>query len=313
MNVFVLGSYIHAHSLFLEQLPQVGESLTANGLCIEHGGKGLNLAVALQRLGLNPQTVIAIGDDAAGHACVDYLQQQGMNTDGVIHTTAISGFGVGLVANDGSNVIAVYAGANAHLTAQHVQAAQPAITAASLVGAQLEIPDAPIIEAFRLARQAQVSTLLMLSPWRELPDTLLSLTDILVMNEVEAMQFFNCADAPKHTVADWFARLMRLDDLPMWQGKWLVVTLAERGCVAWEAGEIDYHPAYTIDLVDPTGAGDAFSAGLAWTWTQGYALRAALTFANACGAMVAAQRGVLPALPTVAQVQAFMAMHSPTH
>lgn len=313
MSVFVLGSYVNANSLFMLQLPQAGESVTAETLWVEHGGKGLNLAVALHRLGLDAQTLIAVGQDTAGQALRDYLHHANMASDWVITLPVLSGFGVGLVANDGSNVIAVYAGANAHLTAQHIQAAQPAITAASLVGAQLEIPDAPIIEAFRLARQAQVSTLLMLSPWRELPDTLLSLTDILVMNEVEAMQFFNCADAPEHTVADWFARLMRLDDLPMWQGKWLVVTLAERGCVAWEAGEIDYHPAYTIDLVDPTGAGDAFSAGLAWTWTQGYALRAALTFANACGAMVAAQRGVLPALPTVAQVQAFMAMHSPTH
>ncbi len=306
MNVFVLGSYVHANSLFVNQLPQAGESVAAERLCSEHGGKGLNLAVGLQRLGLAPQTLMALGNDAAGRACVDYLHSQQLSTAWLVLTPGSSGFGVGLVASDGSNVIAVYPGANAQLGVQHVQTAQTAIKTAALVCAQLEIPNEPIIEAFHLARQAQVSTLLMVSPWREIPDALLSLTDMLVMNEPEAVQFFHCADAPEHDVADWFTRLMQLDNKFLWQGKWLVVTLAERGCVAWVSGKIFHCSAYPIQLLDPTGAGDAFTAGLVWAWVQGHAPHDALAFANACGALVAAQCGVLPALPSLPQVQAFL-------
>ncbi len=309
MNVFVLGSYVQAHSLFMPQLPSVGTSVTAERLWIEHGGKGLNLAVAMHRLGLPTQTLIAVRNDPAGQALCDYLHHENMNSEGVITLPVLSGFGVGLVSATGENVIAVYSGANSHLTTQHVQTAQPAIMAASLVCAQLEIPDAVITEAFVLAHQAKACTLLMPSPWRVISPELWQLSDIVVMNEPEAMQFFNCTDALEHTIADWFARLGMLNKHPYWQGRWLVITLAERGCVAWEVQNIHHCHAYTITAQDPTGAGDAFTAGLAWAWMQGYTLTQALPIANACGAMVAAQQGVLPILPTLPQLQAFLSIN----
>jgi ribokinase len=105
-------------------------------------------------------------------------------------------------------------------------------------------------------------------------------------------------------VEQWLAILPTLD----WQGKLLVVTLAERGCVALQSGQKAVHqPAWVITPTDPTGAGDAFTAGLAQAWMSGLGLVDALRFANACGAMVVARQAVLPALPTNTQVAAFMA------
>lgn len=303
MDVFVLGSYINANSMVVKQLPKAGESVQADELWAEHGGKGLNVAIGIHRLGLPTHTLLAIGHDAAGDALVTLFQDEGLNIQGIVRTHAPSGFGVGLVAADGNNIIAVYPGANAQLAPQHVQAVSNILGDCQLVCAQFEIPDAPILEAFRQARQYGIKTLLNPSPWRELDATLLALTDILVLNETEAAVCFGIADVDTMSLVQW----LRLLPLLAWEGELLVVTLAERGCVALQRGQVAIHePAWTITPVDPTGAGDAFTAGLAYALLNDYPLVKALRFANACGAMVASRQGVLSALPFVAQVNTFI-------
>lgn len=304
MGVFVLGSYINANSMTVKHLPKAGASIQAENLWTEHGGKGLNLAVGMHRLGLPTHTLLAVGDDAAGDSLLTRLQVEGMNTQGIVRSTVPSGFGIGLVATDGNNIIVVYPGANAQLNTHHVQAASSILRDCQLVCAQFEIPDAPIVEAFRQARQHGIKTLLNPSPWRVPDPAILALTDMLVLNETEAAACFGIEDAPTLSPAQWLRLLPTL----AWQGQLLVVTLAERGCIAFPCGQPAIHePAWTVTPADPTGAGDAFTAGLVYALLHHYPLPNALCFANACGAMVASQPGVLPALPQVAAVQMFMA------
>ncbi|WGZ94754.1 MAG: ribokinase [Candidatus Thiothrix putei] len=304
MNVFVLGSYINANTLTVGQLPKAGESIQAGHLWAEHGGKGLNLAVGMHRMGLQVNTLLAIGMDAPGQALLDWLQTEGMDTRLVLRMTGASGFGVGLVAADGNNIIAVYPGANMQLDTYHVQAGSSILCDCQLICAQFEIPDAPILEAFQQARQHGIKTLLNPSPWRVPDPALLALTDILILNETEAAVYFGIENAPTLSITQWLHLLPTL----AWQGELLVVTLAEHGCVALQRGQSATHaPAWPMTAIDPTGAGDAFTAGLVYALLHHYPLKSALHFANACGAMVAAQPGVLPALPTFTRVQAFMA------
>jgi ribokinase len=304
MGVFVLGSYVSANCLCVERLPLAGESLGAQALWVEHGGKGLNLAVGLHRLGLGVELLLAVGNDAAGDALLDFLRTEGLDTRWVVKAGERSGLGVGLIAADGSNVIVVYPGANALLDKTHVQTTIGALESTKLVCAQFEILDTPIQEAFQHARLCGINTLLNPSPWRVPSPSLLGLTDILVVNETEAAALFCLETSGMLAVEQWLTILPTLD----WQGKLLVVTLAERGCVALQSGQKTIHqPAWVITPTDPTGAGDAFTAGLALAWMSGLGLVDALRFANACGAMVAARQAVLPALPTITQVAAFMA------
>ncbi|EIJ35518.1 ribokinase [Thiothrix nivea] len=302
MDVFVLGSYINANSLRVGQLPKTGESVQASEFWAEHGGKGLNLAVGMHRLGLQAHTLLAIGNDAAGAALLDLLHAEGMDTSLVLTLPDASGFGVGLVAEDGSNIIAIYPGANAKLDGSHVKAASPMLTSCQLVCAQFEIPDAPIREAFQQARQQDITTLLNPSPWRTPDPEMLALTDILVLNETEAAACFGLADAEALSIIQWLRLLPTL----AWRGRLLVVTLAGRGCVVRQGETAMHEPAWTVTVTDPTGAGDAFTAGLAYALGQNTPLNAALRFANACGAIVASQAGVLSALPALTHVQAFM-------
>lgn len=304
MDVFVLGSYVNANCLSIKRLPVAGESLAATVRWVEHGGKGLNLAVGLHRLGVKLHLLLGIGDDMAGLDLLEWLCVEGLDTRWVLKVGSQSGFGVGLIATDGSNVIVIYPGANALLNASHVQAATSALIQSQLVCAQFEVMDAPILEAFQQARQHHVSTLLNPSPWRMPDSALLALTDILVVNETEAALLFGLEVGQERSLPQWLLTLPQLG----WQGKLLVVTLAARGCVAvQQGGQAIHQPAWSIVQVDATGAGDAFVAGLAYAWCKGQTLEAALAFANACGAMVAGRQGVLPALPTLERVAGFMA------
>lgn len=306
MRIFVLGSYVKAHCLGVEQLPVLGQSVHAQTLWVEHGGKGLNLAVGMHRLGAQVDLLLAVGADASG--LLHYLNDEGLATQWLVRAGEASGFGVGFVAAGGENFLAVYPGANALLDAGHVMQASAALAAADLVCAQFEIPDAPILAAFRLAHEQGINTLLNPSPWRVPDAELLALTDILIVNEAEAAMWLGLTDPAALSPADWVAGLPGwAKQRSTWQGELLVVTLAGRGCVAWYYDSVVYQPAYSVAAIDATGAGDAFSAGLAVALAQRQRISEALRLANACGAWVASKQGVLPILPTTAEITAFIA------
>lgn len=307
MRIFVLGSYVNAHCLHVARLPSRGESLAAETMWTEHGGKGLNLAVGMHRLGAQVDTLLPIGEDSAADAVLHYLQTEGLDTRWVVRTGGQSGFGVGFVDPGGANFLAVHAGANALLDASHVAQAAAALAMADLVCAQFEIPEAPILAAFRHARSRNIRTLLNPSPWRVPGPELLALTDILVLNESEAARLFGPPASTGLSPAEWLDALPAWADSFGWRGDCLAVTLGALGCVALAGrAEAVYQPAPPVTAVDTTGAGDAFSAGLATASARGKSLPDALQWACACGAWVAARRGVLQALPTTEQIEAFI-------
>jgi len=302
VSLFILGSYVCANCLTVPRLPLTGESIAATGLLVEHGGKGLNLAAAIHRLGVDVEVLIGIGSDTAADSLRQLMQEQGLSTRWLIRTGVRSGYGVGFIAADGSNFLAVYSGANALLTSAHVDDAYSALASAELVCGQFEIADEPILAAFRHARRLNIPTLLNPSPWRELNQELLALTDILVVNETEAALLFALSGDQLSSPGYWLSFLQGYQ----WGGELLVITLAAQGCVAWYQGVTLYQPAWIIDAVDATGAGDAFSAGLAVALGRGKPVQEALKVACACGAWVAARRGVLQALPDAVQISGFM-------
>lgn len=309
MQVFVLGSYMNAHFMAVDRLPVEGESLAARSVRSEHGGKGLNLAVGLQRLGCSVELLLAVGNDASGDALKCWLENEGIPTSLLLRLGDRSGFGVGFVGPTGENFLSTFGGANSLLEPRHVQAVQPKLARSDWVCAQFEVPDAVILQAFQLARAAvvNVKTYLNPSPWRVPDRELLALTDVLVVNVKEASELFKFSDGQVTSPGQWQQSLPGLARNISFNGSLLVVTLGELGCVAVDAsGQAWYQPAWRVDQVDATGAGDAFGCGLLWGLAQGLPLDQTLSFANACGALVAAEQGVLAAQPDAARVEAFL-------
>ncbi|MBS3955891.1 MAG: hypothetical protein KGZ88_23410 [Methylomicrobium sp.] len=307
MKTLILGSYVNANCLKVSQLPQTGESLLANDFWSEHGGKGLNVGVALHRLMGKVELLLPIGQDQSGDAVISLLEKETLNTRHVVRTSEQSGFGVGFVANNGDNFLAVYPGANAHLDEAHVNKALELIDELSILYAQLEIPQITVVAAFKKARTRKITTVLNPSPIQNLHPDLINLSDILIINENEAMHLFGCTHTESRlNLSDWLRNLPKWANTLQWQNSLLIVTLAERGCVALKQSSIHHQSAWPIIEQDATGAGDAFNAGVLYGLNHKLPIADLLSFACACGSLVASESGVLLNLPDLATVESFM-------
>ncbi|MFD1711809.1 hypothetical protein FVQ98_16150 [Ottowia sp. GY511] len=311
-RLFVVGSFVEAHCWFVAERPAADESQHANAYAREFGGKGLAVALGAHRLGVAVDLLIAAGEDAAGDALLALLLEEGVSS---MHTHRLgqhSGRGCGLITAQGGTTVTVFAGANALLGGRELQLAEAALRSASVVYAQLEVPLALAQQVLRRARSTGALTVLNASPWpatalsgrEESWAGLLAATCVLVLNQNEAVAALaELADRsePEGGVTTLAALPPHVTDL-VWRrwpgGQWLVITLGARGCVAYGAdGSVVDVQGHLVDVRQPIGAGDAFSAGLCAALTAGEAMADALKLANACGALATSRDGILAALP----------------
>lgn len=305
---FVLGNFVQACCWSVPRLPLPGETLVATGVHIEPGGKGLNVAVCLQRLGARVSTLIGCGSDAAGAQLLALLEQEGVDTAHVHQLAGASGWGSGWIGADGQNAIAVYPGANLLLTAAHVSQAHSAIDAAQLVYGQFETSLPAVEAAFQYAHASGISCVLNPSPWQTPTDGLRATAHTLIVNEVEAQGLLGLpepltgsAPACAHAVAQALGALW----LQWPAAQRVVVTLGALGSLAFERSALasGWHAsALPVQAVDTVGAGDAFASGYCAAVLAGRSLPEALVWGNACGAHLASQAGVLGALPNAAKL-----------
>lgn len=280
-----------------ETLPRPGETVTGQDLLRAAGGKGANQAVALARLGAEVSMVGRVGHDAFGRELSRGLRDAGVSTRWVLGADRPTGAALILVDARGENCIAVAPGANEELLPEDVP--RRAIEAVDVVVAPLEVPIASVEEAFRLARLAGVRTVLNLAPARRVPGSLLKLADVLICNEVELATLIG----RRVSEGDEGAAAV---DLRSFAGQIVVVTLGERGAIALDGSSVSLQAAFAVDVVDTTGAGDAFVAGfVAGRWfAEG--VDAALRLGCAAGSLATTRAGAQPSMPTSDEVSALL-------
>jgi ribokinase len=308
VQIFVVGSFVVACTVIVPRLPRAGESLSATAFLVEPGGKGFNLAVAAHRLGVAVDGIFAIGSDPFSEIAVSAFRRSGLSPDMIRRFDTTTGAGIGFTDETGENCLAVHLGANALISATDVERAAGSVAASSLVMATFEAPDAPILTAFTIARQAGRATLLNPSPYRALDPRLLAVTSILVVNRVEAEQIgadltaVTEGETPLATYRAWADGVM--DQGP----DTLVVTLGSEGALAFRrAHDALYQPAIPVPAIDTIGAGDAFAAGLATAIVEQRPFAECLTRASACGAMATVKFGAFDAFPSAADLDRFLA------
>ncbi|MFA5984338.1 MAG: PfkB family carbohydrate kinase [Methylococcaceae bacterium] len=304
-RILVLGSYVHANCLLLKRLPEPGESLSADGWVSEHGGKGLNVIVGLHKLGIQTIPIVAIGRDEAGDRMLAWYRAMALDDSYVYRLGDQSGYGVGLIAANGQNMIAVYPGANNLLAAEHIELPVSSLEVGDWVYGQFEIADEPIMVSFRYAKQRGCTTVLNPSPWRQVATELMALTDILLINQQEAHLLTGMSFTEK-SISQSGQQIQNWLQQQACPGLRVILTLAGQGALAVSQQETLYQPAFKINALDATGAGDAFAAGLIGSLSLGQGLGQALLEACACGALTAAQLGVWQVLPTSFELEAWL-------
>ena len=292
--IVVVGSANMDMVLRVQQLPRPGETVSGHGFETMPGGKGANQAVAAARLGAEVHFVGCVGSDVFGAQMRGTLQAEGVNVD---HLATVSGpSGVAIVLVDdatGQNSIAIEAGANAALSAAHIDAAAATIAAASMLVCQLESPLPAVQRAIAVAHAAGVPVLLNPAPVQPLPPQLLQQVSLLVPNESEAAAL--AGQAPGEPVDEVLAaeRLRRLGAATV------IVTLGERGVhVSTPGGAVRHDAQPAARVVDTTGAGDTFIGALAAARCRdGLPLHDAVAFAQRAAAFSVSRRGAMSAMP----------------
>ncbi|MFG2608423.1 ribokinase [Streptomyces sp. NPDC048514] len=295
-DLLVVGSANADLVMDVERRPAAGETVLGGDLAVHPGGKGANQAVAAARLGARTALLARVGDDGHGRLLLDSLRAAGVDTAGVLVGGAPTGVALITVDPSGDNSIVVSPGANSRLAASDVQEAERLLRASRVVSAQLEIPLETVVEAVRNLPPGG-RFVLNPSPPRPLPSEVLAACDPLIVNEHEARVLLGDARTSGDP-EDW-ARLL-LAEGP----RSVVVTLGAEGALVCDGSGVTRVPSVRVDAVDTTGAGDAFTAALAWRLGSGAALAEAAAYAARVGAAAVTRRGAQESYPTAEEVGA---------
>jgi ribokinase len=309
-SIFVLGSFVAACCVKVQRLPSPGESLCAESFIVEAGGKGFNIAAGARRLGARVDGLLAIGDDLFSSLAESALRKADLPLGMLLHQAGATGAGVGFIDAQGENCIAVFPGANALLSASHVADAGARLGSARLVIAQFEIGDEPIEAAFTAARLAGCLTILNPSPYRTIAPPILTMTDVMIVNRVEASRLARDIGMSVPQNGHDHLPYQALAEALLGAGiDIVIVTLGADGIAAWQRDAAPVRlPAFKVKVIDTVGAGDAFTAGFAAGVTENLPFEDCLRWGLAAGACTTTALGVLDALPQRAALEARLSM-----
>ncbi|MEU5419274.1 ribokinase [Streptomyces sp. NPDC020799] len=297
-DVLVVGSANADLTVRVGRRPDAGETVLGSDLVESPGGKGANQAAAAARLGTRTALLAKVGDDAYGELVLAGQRASGAEVRHVVvEKGARTGTAMIIVGADGDNSIVVSPGANAHLSPADVRASREVIAGSAVVSLQLEIPEETVREAVRVARETATRVVLNPSPppAGDLDPELFEAADPLVVNEHEARRIseLHCAGA-----REWITGLRRMG------ARSVVVTLGGRGALVLDATDDEpaVVPGVPAEVVDTTGAGDAFTGALAGQLATGASLLEAARFAVRVGAATVSKSGAQPSYPTRAEL-----------
>jgi ribokinase len=309
--VVVVGSLNMDFVVKTKHLPAAGETVLGHGFQMIPGGKGANQAVAAGKLGAASVAVRMIGrvgqDLFADHLKAS-LSGAGVDVSAV-HTSKSQPTGVALIAVDsgGHNQIVVAPGANMDLPPGDVEAMRRVFRGARIALFQLETPLATVAGALEIAHEEGLTTVLDPAPAQALPPEMIRNVDILTPNEAEA--FMLLGRPPERVTLDDAPRIA--DEVAKLGARMVVLKLGDRGCYFHGAGEAYHVPAFVVEPIDSTAAGDTFNAGLAIALAEGASIPHALRFANASAAVSVTRFGAQASAPARQEVDRLMADAQP--
>ncbi len=297
--VTILASYITEIIFRVPRLMKLGETIEG-GVETGYGGKGFNMAIGCKRAGAGVNVIMKVGGDFYGENAIRLLEAEGIDTRYVHRDkNRPSGAGVVLLLPNGQNAIVIDSGANTGLTVEEVESYADVIRNSDVVMAPLEMPVDAVTRAFEIAREAGKKTVLNPAPAPQgrLPGNLLKVTSVVTPNETEAetitgvvLESHNCTRAAGERLLETGPNAV-------------VITLGEHGMYYTDGYEYGFIHAPDVPVVDTTGAGDAFNAGLAVALARGNTLHDAVEFGGRVAALKVMKKGTSQAMPTLSEIE----------
>ena len=293
-KLVVIGSSNMDLVVSTEHFPLPGQTVMGKKFMTNFGGKGANQAVAASLLGGDVTFICKVGNDNYGREMIEKFQKDGIDTQYVTATDqAATGIAVITVDANGENTIVVASGANGLLTSEDIRNAEPAISQADVLLMQLETPIEPLCTAAQMAHKKGKYVILNPAPAPKtpLPSDLLRHIDLIIPNETEATSITGVE------IPDLQSAERALEALKKMGAKDAMITLGEKGVLAYEDGKVKLFPACKVQAIDTTAAGDTFCGALSVAICQGQGMKEAIAFANKAAAYTVQHEGAQCAMP----------------
>lgn len=301
--VTILGAFFVDLACRTPRMPVWGETLHGNAFAMGPGGKGSNQAVAAARQGAPVELITRVGRDAFGEMARGVYRDEGIGAGHVSEDPEAPSGTATIIVDDtrGENAIVIVPGACGRLTTADVDAAEDTIAGSALFVSQLELPTEVCLHGMRVARRHGVPVVLNPAPAVELPREVFRDIDYLSPNESEASLLVGRDVETMDQVTEAAATLRE------WGVRHVLITLGERGVYIDSDEYTGVIPAVPAgDVVDTTGAGDAFNGGLVAALAEGQSLADAARFGCAVAGLSVTRTGTAPSMPTRDEVKTLL-------
>lgn len=305
MTITVLGIFVADASFRAARQPAVGETLIGSGFGLGPGGKGSNQAIGIALLGGEVHLISKIGQDPFGDMALKVWQEAGV-IPSVERTADVPTGAAGIFVDEksGDNAIIVCPGASGTLSVEDIDARADLIANSSHFITQLEQSAEVATYALRIAKEARTATVLNPAPAADLAAEVYSLCDYVTPNEAEAEGLTGIE------VRDLETAEKAADELIRKGVGTAIITLGENGAF-WKSssGGQGHCPAFTElgPVVETTGAGDAFNAGLVTALSEGQSIEDAVRFGCAVAGLSVTRAGAASSMPSGAEVEVVLA------
>jgi len=295
--IVVFGSMNVDIVMPVDQFPKTGQTVLCTADYLSRpGGKGANQAIAAARAGAKVAMCGKVGDDAFGRRSVNNLKTQGVWTTAIGISERPTGCATIAVNMKGANIIMAAPGANMDVT--NDQLPDEVFIDKNIVLVQMEANPGETFLVLARAHKGGATTILNASPARMLPELVLTLVDYLIMNEVEAHALaatLGIEDCEPQQLAPKIAQHT--------SGA-VIVTLEEKGAVAAKGGSVFTIGVLPVEVVDTTGAGDAFCGIFAASLLAGHNWLIAIHYASVGAGLACLGLGAQSGLPALEDIEA---------
>ena len=302
-KVIAVGSINTDFVVRTRRFPIPGETIAGESFAIYGGGKGANQAIAAARLGANVVFFGAVGADTNSDQRVIDLEHEGIDVANVLRTDGYGGVAIIQVSSEsGENSIVLVPGANADVTPDRVERQLvQRCDRGDVISLQLEIPMETVLMTMTVCRGAGARNVLNAAPYSPMAAVMLDLVDVLIVNEVEAGQFLETGPITVDSASDAARKLKSLGV----RGA-VAITLGASG--AWLVDDTvdELIPAPSVDVVDTTGAGDAFCGAVSAWLASGESHLGAVRAGVVAGAFAVQRHGAQPSLPDLKAVESLL-------
>ncbi len=301
MKTLVAGSIMRDLILKFLRFPQGGESCFGEGYSYALGGKGSNQAVAMTRLGAECLLLGSVGIDVNGSELLASLSRARVRTDYIeIKTEHDTGLAVVMLEQNGDNRIVVFPGANLNDYSASAERAF-AENKFDIAVMQMETDFNAMKCVGRLCREHGVPLVLDMGPTRDMPIEEIEGVFIATPNRVELAHY---TGMPTGTESELRAAMDKL--MALLGCRYVALKMGGSGSMLYDGSKSKHFSPFSVDPVDTTGAGDAFTAAFAYHYCECGDIEAAMVFGNSAGALATTKLGAQPSMPTRNEIEYFI-------